>query len=161
MAPREGGLPQGVDRQARPCYVLDAFALLAYLAEEPGADQVEGVLEQAREGRAEVWIHYLQLCEVFYITWEEAGETDAHQGYGLVRQYPILFEERVDEPLLLLAGRFKAEYKISFADSFAAALAALKEGTLVTGDPEFKPLEEHEGLSVLWLPFKAKGEDEG
>ena len=137
-----------------PQYVLDAFTLLAYLGEEPGADQVEQVLRQAQEGKAEVWMHHLQLCEVFYITWEEVGETDAHQIYGLVRQYPVLFEERVDEPLLLLAGRFKAEYRISFADSFAAAFTYLQEATLVTGDPEFKPLEEHEGLSVLWLPFK-------
>jgi predicted nucleic acid-binding protein len=39
----------------------------------------------------------------------------------------------------------------------AAAFACLKGATLVTGDPEFKALEKHEVLALLWLPFKAQG----
>jgi ribonuclease VapC len=133
-------------------YVFDAFAVLAYLEEEPGADQVGELLEQAKEGEAEIWMHALQVCEVFYITWQSKGETDAYQVYGLVQQYPIKIEKDVTEPLLLTAGRLKAIYSISYADSFSAALALLKGAHLVTGDPEFKPIEKSEGLSVLWLP---------
>jgi predicted nucleic acid-binding protein len=39
------------------------------------------------------------------------------------------------------AAEFKARFKISLADAFAAALATEKKTDLVTGDPEFKPLE--------------------
>jgi predicted nucleic acid-binding protein len=39
------------------------------------------------------------------------------------------------------AADFKARFKLSLADAFAAALAKEKKAELVTGDPEFKPLE--------------------
>jgi predicted nucleic acid-binding protein len=47
------------------------------------------------------------------------------------------------------AADFKARFKISLADAFAAALAKEKKAELVTGDPEFKPLEKE--LKINWL----------
>lgn len=44
---------------------------------------------------------------------------------------------------------FKVKGNISFADCFAAAVAENKKATLVTGDPEFKQLENE--LSIAWL----------
>jgi hypothetical protein len=38
---------------------------------------------------------------------------------------------------------------LAYADAFAAALAMAEEATLVTGDPEFKPLEK--SLSIQWI----------
>ena len=48
------------------------------------------------------------------------------------------------------AADFKARFKISLADAFAAALAKEKKGELITGDPEFKPLETE--IKINWLP---------
>ena len=48
-----------------------------------------------------------------------------------------------------LAADFKARFKISLADAFAAALAKEKKAELVTGDPEFKPLEKE--IKINWL----------
>lgn len=39
------------------------------------------------------------------------------------------------------AADFKARFKMSLADGFAAGLAKEKKAELVTGDLEFKPLE--------------------
>lgn len=36
------------------CFVLDACALIAYLNDEPGADKVEDLLEQAHRGRIQL-----------------------------------------------------------------------------------------------------------
>jgi predicted nucleic acid-binding protein len=47
------------------------------------------------------------------------------------------------------AADFKARFKISLADAFAAALAKEKKAELVTGDPEFKPLEKE--IKINWL----------
>ena len=47
------------------------------------------------------------------------------------------------------AADFKARFKISLADAFAAALAKEKKAELVTGDPEFKPLEKE--IKIYWL----------
>lgn len=47
------------------------------------------------------------------------------------------------------AAIFKSRGSIAYADSFAAALAKLSGGKIVTGDPEFKPLSRE--VQILWL----------
>ena len=47
------------------------------------------------------------------------------------------------------AADFKARYKMSLADAFAAALAKEKKAELVTGDPEFGPLDQE--IEIHWL----------
>jgi predicted nucleic acid-binding protein len=47
------------------------------------------------------------------------------------------------------AARLKAKRKIALGDSFAAALANLRGAEVVTGDPEFKQLEDE--VRVLWV----------
>jgi len=54
-----------------------------------------------------------------------------------------------DRRLADLAADFKARYKISLADAFAAALAKERKSELVTGDPEFKALEKE--IKIHWL----------
>jgi predicted nucleic acid-binding protein len=47
------------------------------------------------------------------------------------------------------AADMKAKYKLYYADSFAAALAAEYKATLVTSDSDFRKLGQ--GFPVLWL----------
>jgi predicted nucleic acid-binding protein len=47
------------------------------------------------------------------------------------------------------AADLKARFKISLADAFAAALAKEKKAELITGDPEFKQLENE--IKINWL----------
>ena len=47
------------------------------------------------------------------------------------------------------AADFKARFKLSLADAFAAGLAKEKKAELVTGDPEFKPVEQE--IKIHWL----------
>lgn len=47
------------------------------------------------------------------------------------------------------AADFKARFKISLAAAFAVALANEKKAELVTGDPEFKPLDKE--VKINWL----------
>ena len=42
---------------------------------------------------------------------------------------------------VLAAAKLKAQYRISYADAFAAALAQRENADLVTGDPELKALD--------------------
>jgi hypothetical protein len=62
-----------------------------------------------------------------------------------------LFVDHIDENLLITAGTLKANYPISYADSFATALAKIHECFLLSGDPEFKVLEKEEIIQVEWL----------
>ncbi len=50
---------------------------------------------------------------------------------------------------MLAAAHLKARFPIALADAFAAALAQELEAPLLTGDPEFKALEET--LTIYWL----------
>lgn len=52
-------------------------------------------------------------------------------------------------PLAALAADFKARFKLSLADAFAAALPKSRKAELLTGDPEFKPLEKES--NIHWL----------
>jgi len=61
---------------------------------------------------------------------------------------PILFLP-VDERLSLLAGRIKAFHRLSYADAFAVATAIDLNATLVTGDEEFKTVEDK--VRIEWL----------
>jgi predicted nucleic acid-binding protein len=125
--------------------VLDSFALLAYLQDEPGAQLVQDVLA---DESAKVFLCTVNLGGVYYITYREQGEAEAEEALLIVEQLPI--EEVVpDRELILQAARIKASFAISYADAFVAALAERRQGTIVTGDPEFKQLAH---LSIKWLP---------
>lgn len=50
------------------------------------------------------------------------------------------------------AADLKAPFKLSLADTFAAALAKEKKAELVTGDPEFKALGKE--IKISWLASK-------
>jgi ribonuclease VapC len=54
--------------------------------------------------------------------------------------------------MIYAAVRLKATYPLSYADCFAAALAQRLGATVVTGDPEFHPLEDDGLIAVDWLP---------
>ena len=61
---------------------------------------------------------------------------------------PIEFHT-ADRRLADVAAGFKARFKISLADAFAAALAKERKAELVTGDPEFRALEKE--IKIRWL----------
>jgi ribonuclease VapC len=72
--------------------------------------------------------------------WEEAAK--------ILQGLPIDFHS-TSRPLADTAADFKARFKMSLADAFAAALAKEKKAELVTGDPEFRALEKE--IKVNWL----------
>ena len=127
-------------------YVLDSFAILAYLAEEEGADVVEDLLNRAESGGVNLYLNYVNLGEVYYITFREKDVNEANETIVLVKRMPIEFVQ-VDERIALIAGRIKATYSMSYADAFVAATAIVKEAEIVTGDPEFESID----MQVLWI----------
>jgi ribonuclease VapC len=129
-------------------YVLDSYAVLAYLeGEESGRDVVK-ILEEAAESNAEIFLSVVNWAEMCYIALREGGEERAASYIGSLADCPIELA-MVDEDMAFQAALFKAHNKMSLADAFAAALSKSKGAALVTGDPEFKPLEKQ--ISILWL----------
>ena len=51
---------------------------------------------------------------------------------------------------VLAAAHVKANYRVSYADAFAISLAEELGAAVLTGDPQFKEVEEV--IRVEWLP---------
>lgn len=132
-------------------FVFDSYALIGYLEGESFSDQVQHVLTQAKNRNFRLYIHAIHIGEVYYITLREQGRSLADLAYSRIKALPITTIDRIDEELLLTAAGLKAKHPISYADSFAAALAMIKNCPLLTGDSEFKSLEKHEIISIEWL----------
>jgi len=128
--------------------VLDSFAILSFLKGEKGASRVQKYLEGARRRRVGLFLNMINAGEVFYITFRKLGEQKAFETWGMVKNLPLQIVQN-DEGLVMRAAHLKARYPFSYADAFAAATAAAESAVLVTGDPEFKTLEQE--LEVDWL----------
>jgi len=132
-------------------YCLDTFALIAYLHNEKGAGRVQELLNSAKAKKTQLFMHKINLGELYYTVYREEGESEADLVYGRIKEFPIQFTDDLSEGFLLCAAKLKGSYKMSYADSFAASLSIQKELILVTGDPDFKALEIDKRIKVLWL----------
>lgn len=132
-------------------YCLDTFALISYLHNEKGADKVQELLKLAKKGNIRLFMHKINLGELYYTVCRQEGEPEADLIYGRVKEFPIQFVEDLSETFLLSVARLKGGYKMSYADCFAAGLAIEKGLILVTGDPDFKSLESDKKIELFWL----------
>lgn len=132
-------------------YCVDTFALISFLNNEKGADKVEELLKLSKLKKTRLFMHKINLGELYYTVYRRRGESEADFIYGRVKEFPIQFVEDLSEGFLLSAARLKGSYKMSYADSFAAALAIQTDSTLMTGDPEFKVLEKDRKIKLFWL----------
>lgn len=132
-------------------YCLDSFAIIAYLNDESGAEYVCKILETAQHGKARIYMHVINLGEVYYTCYRKAGEMLADVAYGKVRNLPIHFSENLGEDFLLNVVRIKGQYHVSYADAFAIATAAAEHAVLLTGDPEISEPEKAGVVKVAWL----------
>jgi len=132
-------------------YCLDTFALISYFHNEQGADSVQQLLNSAKAKKTQLLMHKINIGELYYTVYRQEGESTADLIYGRIKEFPIQLTEDLSEGFLLFAAKLKGSYKMSYADSFAAALSIQKGLILVTGDPDFKPLEIDKLLKILWL----------
>jgi predicted nucleic acid-binding protein len=129
-------------------YVLDSFAVFAYLADEPAAAEVRKLFEAGLTGGARLFMCVVNVGEVFYRYCREHGRAAAEQALRATLALPIRVID-ADLTLTHAAAELKAAHAVACADCFAAALARDLDATLVTGDPEFRELGKL--VKVKWL----------
>ncbi len=129
-------------------YVVDSFALLAYLGDEAGAAEVEEVLRVAEAGRIEVFMCVINFGEVLYTVERESGLEAAQRAAAIIDQLPVQIVD-ADRSLTFTAAHVKANHTLAYADAFAIALAQEVDGVVVTGDPEFRQVESL--VTVRWI----------
>jgi predicted nucleic acid-binding protein len=136
-------------------YVLDSFALLAYLEGEPGMVRVRSVLDGAAAHRHTVYLSLINLGEALYITERKRGLVDARRTLGAVDQLPLEIVG-VSRSTVLAAAHIKARFPIAYADAFAVVTAQDRGGVVLTGDREFEPLAVAGVVAVAWLPRRRR-----
>ena len=127
---------------------LDSYALIAYLEREEGYEEVAKLFEESALKDREVFVCIINWGEVIYHALRTGGESTALRAEETMAALPIQLVE-ANKELTLQAAKFKAFCKMSYADCFAAALAAKKRCELVTGDKEFKQVEKD--IRILWM----------
>ena len=109
--------------------VLDSWALLAYLKDEPAAGRIER--EWISRGAA---ISSVNLGEALYIRIREHGEKAATADMETIRKHSRVIDP--DWALVCSAAQIKARGGLSYADAFCIATAKHLKAPLWTGDPE-------------------------
>ncbi|MGH7319660.1 MAG: type II toxin-antitoxin system VapC family toxin [Candidatus Rokuibacteriota bacterium] len=132
-------------------YVLDAFAVLAYLEGEAGMRRVRAVLDGAGAGRHRIYLSVISLGEVLYIVERERGLVEAQRALAAVDQLPLEVLP-VTRTTVLAAAHVKARFPLSEADAFVAVAAQDHGAIVLTGDPEFEPVTRAGLVTIERLP---------
>ncbi len=132
-------------------YVLDAYAVMAYIRDEPGGFRVKEFIRAAEQGEIRLCLSIINYGEVLYSVERRWGKAELQRVIATLDSLPIEIMP-VDRPLVMAAAHVKARYPLSYADAFAVALAQRIDAAVVTGDPEFKAVEEF--VRIEWLPAK-------
>ncbi len=135
-------------RSKANAYVFDAWSMMAYLQDEPAGADVEALLVEADQNSIPRLMSVMNIAEVWYALARRSSEARADQRLADIAQLGVEYYA-ADLELALVAAKFKAQHKMSLADCFAAALAVRVNGDLVTGDKEFRQVENV--VEILWL----------
>ena len=128
--------------------ILDASALVAYLWKQSGYEKVQDFLTKAIDDEKRLLMTTVNLGEVYYLLLRDHGLEDADKILKIIETLPIDFVE-VDMRLAKQAAVYKATKKLPYVDCFVAALAKFHKGELITGDKEFKTLENE--VKIVWI----------
>ena len=129
-------------------FVLDAFAMLAYLQKESGSERVRELLSAGQKDKS-VIMNAINIGEVYYILARERSVEEADFFIDLIVPALNIRVELNGIQDVMAAARIKASYAISYADAFAAATARKYAAVLVSGDPDFRHVEKL--IDIEWL----------
>ncbi|MBI3261478.1 type II toxin-antitoxin system VapC family toxin [Candidatus Berkelbacteria bacterium] len=127
-------------------FVLDSHALIAFFFKEEGAHVVGRLIKSAFGGKTQIFLNSINLAEVLYVAKKRGGSVE--QTYEDVVRLPITI---LDPTKLqaIRAAHYKMVYRVSLADCYLTATAQTVEGKVVTGDSDFKKIEEV--VKVHWI----------
>jgi hypothetical protein len=131
--------------RGRRRFVLDANALLGFFEGRPVvAEKMRHLLGEALRQDLPLLISAVTWGEVFYIAWRRHGEQNTRGTEARLQRMPIPVIP-VDQGGLLAGALGK---NMAWATRTLAAELAIRQGWLVTADPEFSKSGRAVGLSM-------------
>ncbi len=128
--------------------VLDSWALICYLEQEPGFEKIIDLFEKAAESSEPLLMCIVNWGEIYYHVSRRLGEARARDVERLIQTFPVTLVDATKD-LTREAARLKAAKRMSYADCFAAALAKRMKADLYTGDREFREVEH--AVRIVWI----------
>lgn len=128
--------------------ILDAWPLLAFFLGEPEAQRIERILVESQLSETQLLISTINAGEIWYSVCRAHGRDEADRIIDTIQELNIAIQP-VDWTRTRIAAEFKTMGGLSYADCFAAALAREMKAPLVTGDPEFRRLEDE--IDIVWI----------
>jgi len=118
--------------------VVDAEPLIAYYWDEPGADEVEAMIDDVETGETRGWINTVTCTEVRYV----CGRDDPTTSRQYVRRVRDWFDVVTAENVWERAAAYKGEYQVALGDAFTLATAHEKDAVAYCGaDDDFDDLD--------------------
>ncbi len=129
-------------------FVLDSYALLALVEDEPGAQVVADIIG---DETAEPSMSVISLGEICYIILRRQGEEAAAEVVQGVRNEAGLAIAEASWARVKDAARLKAGGGLAYADAFVLGLAQELGALLVTGDRELRVAAARLGVELVWM----------
>jgi predicted nucleic acid-binding protein len=121
---------------------------MTFFDNRPGAEKVQDLFTQASEGKRDLSMSVVNWGEVYYSIWRVHGRVSARKVAAEISQLPIEIVP-ADIEITEVAAGLRAEHKLPYADCFGAALALIRNATLVTSDTDFRAVKDKIILSML------------
>lgn len=109
-------------------------------------------MEKGDERYGMVYMHKLNVLEIYYGVFRDISPAKAEETLYTIHALPITIVDILSDSVFKEAGRLKATYKISLADSIALAEAKTRDVQLVTSDHhEFDPIDVQQDVKFYWI----------
>jgi predicted nucleic acid-binding protein len=133
-------------------YIFDACALLALYKNEKGSDKIEALLDDALTGQTAIYMHSVNLIEVYYLFYRALGKEKADLIIEEIYKSPISFIDTIDTTIFSETSRLKAQYAIPLGDAIGLATAIKLRGSFVSADhSDLEKIEKAESVSIFWF----------
>ncbi|BDC51986.1 twitching motility protein PilT [Bryobacterales bacterium F-183] len=129
--------------------IFDSYPLLAWLRNEPSASIVDAMLDESMASpEPTILMSWVNVGEAYYMASRKISREAAEELLKLLPDLPIrLIAPTPDD--FVAAAKLKAQWRISYADAFVAALGMANRAPVVTGDPELRAMSAI--LEVQWI----------
>lgn len=134
-------------------FVLDTYAILALVEDEPGAQTVVEIVT-GQESKA--YLSIISLGEAYYILLRRKGERAAKEVTESIMMEEAIELVEVPWSRIKAAARIKAKGGLSYADSFVLELAEELQAPIVTGDPEIQTIAKELDVEIVWIADQKK-----
>ena len=129
-------------------FIFDSHALLKFFQKEKGYENVLHLLEEIKKSGATKFLNVINLGEIIYATKREFGDQKKLEVLANIERLSFTLLS-ISNNLVFQAAENKAQYNISYADCFILTSAMEHKAIIVTGDPEFKKVEQL--VAIVWV----------